>query len=59
MPRNNSEKDTYYLLKKKQIFPGWCGSVDSAPDCEPKGHWFNSPSGHFPVLSSRSPVGGA
>ena len=27
--------------------------------CEPKGHWYNSQSGHMPGLWARSPVGGA
>ena len=39
--------------------PGWCGSVDWVPACEPKGHWFDSQSGHMPGLWARSPVGGA
>ena len=30
--------------------PGYCGSVDWVPACEPKGHWFNSQSGHMPGL---------
>ena len=38
--------------------PGWCGSVDSMPACEPKGHWFNSWSGQVPGLQARSPLGG-
>ena len=38
--------------------PGWCGSVDRAPACELKGHWFDSQSGHMPGLRARSPVGG-
>ena len=40
------------------ICPGWCGSVDWALACKPKGHWFNSQSGHMPGLQARSPVGG-
>ena len=39
--------------------PGWCGSVDWAPSCEPKGCWFNSRSGHMPGLLARSLAGGA
>ena len=38
--------------------PGWCGSVDWVPACEPKGCWFDSQSGHMPGLWARSPVGG-
>ena len=38
--------------------PGWCGSVDGAPACNPKGHWFDCQSGHTPGLPVRSPVGG-
>ena len=29
------------------------------PGCEPKGHRFNSQSGHMPGLRNRFPVGGA
>ena len=43
--------------KKHFSGPGWCGSVDWAR-CKPKGHWFNSRSGHMPGLQARSPVGG-
>ena len=38
--------------------PGWCGSVDLVPACEPKGHQFDSQSGCMPGLQARSPVGG-
>ena len=38
--------------------PGWCGSVDWVPAWEPKGRWFDSPSGHMPGLQARSLVGG-
>ena len=38
--------------------PGWCGSVDWAPACKAKGHWFNSQAGHRLGLWARSPVGG-
>ena len=38
--------------------PGWCGFMDSAPACEPKGLWFDSHSGHMPGLWARSPFGG-
>ena len=37
---------------------GWCGSVDWVLACEPKGHWFDSQSGHMPGLRARSLVGG-
>ena len=37
---------------------GWCGSVGWALACKPKGHWFDSQSGHMPGLQARSPVGG-
>ena len=30
--------------------PGWCGSVDCMLSCKPKGHWFDSQSGHMPGL---------
>ena len=38
--------------------PGWCGSVDWTPACAPKGHGFNSQSGHMPGVQARSPVAG-
>ena len=44
---------------KRSSHPGWCGSVDWALACKPKGRWFNSQSGHMPGLQARSPVGGA
>ena len=44
--------------KKRKISPGWCGSVDWAPTCEPKGCWFDSQSGYMPGLWARSPIGG-
>ena len=33
---------------------GLCGSVDWVLDCEPKGCWFDSQSGHMPGLQPRS-----
>ena len=45
--------------KKKRGSPGWCGSVDGVLECEAKGHWFDSQSGHMPGLWAGSPVGGA
>ena len=38
--------------------PGWCVLMDWAPAYEPKGHWFDSQSGHMPGLPARSRVGG-
>ena len=35
--------------------PGWCGSVNCMPACEPKGHWFDSQSGHMSGLQNRFP----
>ena len=63
----NSSKQLIHLgqtnneIKKKNclLSPGWCGSVDWVPACEPKGYRFDSQSGHMPGLWARSPVGGA
>ena len=44
-------------FKTKQISPGWCGSVDWVPACEPGGHQFCSQSRHIPELQTRSPLG--
>ena len=53
-------KNSFILMLKSTVFcPGWCGSVDWTPAWEPKGHQFNSQSGHMPRLQARSPVGGA
>ena len=51
----------FFLFKYQECMlgPSWCGSVDWASACEPKGCWFDSQSGHMPVLRARSPVGGA
>ena len=46
-------------VRRPHLGPGWCSSVDGAVDCEPKGHRFDSPSGHMPGSRARSPVGGA
>ena len=46
-------------LNKERALPGWCGSVDWALACKPKGCWFGSQSGHMPGLQARSPVGDA
>ena len=34
-------------LERMGVSPGWCGSVDRALACEPKGRWFDSQSGHM------------
>ena len=52
-----SKKCTVYILIKKYFSPGWCGSVDWAPACEPKGRQFDSQSGHKPGLQARFLVG--
>ena len=50
------------LFKNKYIksffSPGWYGSVDWAMAWQPKGHLFNSPSGHMPGLWARFPSAG-
>ena len=48
----------FHCLLKKKKSPGWCGSVDWAAACEPKGCWFDSHSRHIPGLWAESPVGG-
>ena len=45
-------------LEHYEACTGWCGSVAWVLACEPKGHWFDSQSGHMPGLQARSPVGG-
>ena len=45
------------ILKNKSS-PGWHGSVDWAPAWEPKGHRFNSQSGHMPGLQGQVPSRG-
>ena len=50
---------SFLPIWKVENSPGWCGSVDWASSCEPKGRWFHSQSGHMPGLWARSPVGGA
>ena len=45
-------------LNLLSVCPGWCGSVDWVPACEPKGHRFDSQSGHMPRLWARPPVVG-
>ena len=48
-----------YVLKTLKSVSGWCGSVDWAPAYKPKGHRFDSQSGHLPGLQARSLIGGA
>ena len=43
---------------ENSLGPGWCGSVDWVPACEPKGHQFDSQSGHMPGLQARCLVRG-
>ena len=45
-------------MSKGHFSPHWQGSVDWVPAWEPKGHWFNSQSGHVPGLLARPPVWG-
>ena len=40
----------HLLNKRINLHPGWCGSVNWAPACQPKNHWFNSQSGNIPGL---------
>ena len=44
--------------QKNCLCPDWCGSVGWASAHKPKGHWYDSRSGHMPGLWARSPVGG-
>ena len=44
-------------LKKCNMHPGWCGSVDRAPVYEPKDRWLDSLSGHMPGLQARPWLG--
>ena len=44
-------------IKKQAGIPGWCGSGDWVPACEPMGRWFDSQLGHMPGWWVRSPVG--
>ena len=43
---------------KMQYTLGWCGSIDWALACEPKGHRFNSQSGQMPGSLVRPPSWG-
>ena len=49
----------YPGLKNKKGSPGWCGSENSMPGCEPKGYRFDSQSGQVPGLWAGAPVGAA
>ena len=49
--------DAPYIWKMCTSLPGWCGSVDRVPACEPKGCRFNSQSRHMPGFRAMSPVG--
>ena len=44
------------LLKIQITSPSWCGPVNLAPGCKPKGRQFDSQSRHMPGLRARSPV---
>ena len=46
-------------LRKLELSPSLCGSVDWVPACDPKDHRFDCQSGHMPGLPARSPVEGA
>ena len=46
------------LFKISSARPVWCSSVGWASSHKPKGHWFNSQSGHMPRFQARSPAWG-
>ena len=50
-------KVLHHHFRNEEISPGWCSSMDWVRACKPKGHQFNSQSGHRPGLRARSPVG--
>ena len=56
--QNPDPQEEKYSVMGIKRSPHWCGSVDWVPACEPKGHQFNSLSGHMPGLWARYPVGG-
>ena len=56
--RSMEENNFFSYLKIGLMSPGWCGSVDWASACGPKGPWLDSQSGHMPGLQARSLVGG-
>ena len=43
------------VLQNIDNVPGWCGSVDWVPACEPNVRQFDSQSGHMPGLRARVP----
>ena len=59
---NSGKKQKAFSKERCQknvvIGPGWCGLVDQAPTCEPKGCQFNYQSGQMSGLQARCPVGG-
>ena len=58
--KQRKEKHVHDIAKVHQKVcssSGWCGSVDWAPVCEPKGRQLDSQLGHKPGLWARSPVG--
>ena len=59
--QTKSERMEDNILSKQEAkggrySPGWCGSVDWAPDCEPNGCHFDFQSGHMSGLRARSPA---
>ena len=56
----NTPRDIQGVIQvtSKASCPGWCGSVDWEPACEPMSHQPDSQLGHMPGLWARSPVGG-
>ena len=49
-PQSPFHSSIVWASVKVRRGPGWCGSVVGVLACEPKGHWFNSQSGHVPGL---------
>ena len=43
------------MFQKSELYPSWCGSVDWALACEPKGHGFGSKC--IPALRAGSQLG--
>ena len=51
----SKQKSYFFFFFFNPIFhPGWCGSVDWVPACEPKGCQFYAQSGHMPGLWASS-----
>ena len=46
-----------FVFYLENFSPGWCGSVDWAPACEPKGRRFNSWVGHMSMLWASPQLG--